>query len=735
MKKIIKSSFLLIILIITVSLSGCGSAVTMTSGYNTNAQFLSYDVSVVAENEKFQLIWNDSVGDISFKNKSNGAVWCTRSCKDNTEPIEGTLRQKAPIIISYIEEDTFLDKVLNAYNSSINEGTFSAEKINNGIQVTYYFSSVELAVPVNYVLTDDGFQMYIDPTKIQENGNRIYSISFMPFMCSVDNSSSSDENYLFSPSGSGALIYPKTTDDGAAVMLSDSVYGSDAMNGQEYKTKSTDIKMAVFGAKVNSNAMLGIINSGAENADIDMILGSSSEGWSAIYPTFNIRGNYSCINEILKAEQQDKVYSDGIISNKIGVLYIPLADDNADYMGMADTYRNYLTANGKLKKANNDNLLNVKLVGGIMSKKFTFGVPHYVLNVLTDFQDVAEITNELSDKYDTKINADLIGFSKTGITLGQIAGGYNYNSKFGSVKSINSLDSQKISLFFDFDVVRYSESGKGINESDAALNLSKQSVSLFEEDFVTQQDDLTTKAYYLVGRDNLLDIIDKSVSTLKKWEIEGIGLSTLSSISYSDYTGNRYTAEAYMSSQTEALLKRVKKAGLKIAASAANEYVTNLATHIYDAPTTSKAYQIFDCEIPFYQIVYKGYKSMSVSSLNLVDNPEKELLKAIESGIGLTYTITRDYDSSLINSRENLFFNSKYSDVKQQIEKNMQAYGDLFKLVENQGISGHSVITDNVRITEYANGVKVIVNYGDASYTYGDTEVSAKGFTVLEGGK
>jgi hypothetical protein len=132
---------------------------------------------------------------------------------------------------------------------------------------------------------------------------------------------------------------------------------------------------------------------------------------------------------------------------------------------------------------------------------------------------------------------------------------------------------------------------------------------------------------------------------------------------------------------------------------------------------------------------------MSGTAMNLSTNKNTTLLKAIETGTGLTYTLIGKYDTNLITSAQNVFYGSVYWDdtiergVATDIKATVDAYKDLFESVNGEKIVGHKLITKDVRLTTFSNGVAVYVNYGDTDYTVGDIKVAAGSYTktVIKG--
>lgn len=735
-----KIAFIFVLCVsLSIALSGCGGTATNMKRYNPNAEFYSVPEEIVANNGSYSLLWNDETGDISFFEKASGLIWSAAPAHNQSEAqAEATLPQmRSPITISYYNGDTNEQTDEVAYTNSVKKGNFSAEKIDNGICVTYYFASAEISVPVEFTISDDCFNISIDPKGISENANKLYSVSVMPFLSSVNNTSNAGDNYLFVPSGSGALVYPKVIGDGVTSLITQSVYGTDRMDGTESKTNTQDIKMPVFGAKIGNNAVFAVINKGSECCNITTNIGSSTYGYSTVYPTFSLRGKYYCESSYMQwYTSKQYLFSDNMVTEKLSVNYYTLNGDKADYSGMAECYRNYLNKSGELKKSGEEKLLNLKFYGGEQVTTFTLGIPHSKLQVMTDFKDVTEIINDISSQTGSDINALLLGFGTTGNTVGKIGGGFTSSAKFGSTKELQSLkNGGNVSLFYNFDILRYSENGKGVSGRSAAYTALNEKNYLYEYDIVTAEQDTSGLKYLYVTRDKLIDLAQKANKSVKSMKINGVCFDTLTYQTYSDYRSNLYNSKSSTYKQVSYILKQSAKEEIRVVSVSANIYAALESVNVYDAPTSSAKYQVYDVDVPFYQMVLKGYVPMSVYSVNLSENPQKALLNAVETGLGLTYTLIDEYDTSLIYSADNIYFNSVYDDVKDLIISQADTYNEVFKEVKGSPIAGHELINKNVRATRFENGTTVYVNYSDSNQTVEGTQVPAMGFCMKKAGE
>lgn len=701
------------VFLLVISLASCGVENAQINWYDFNAEFKNAVSGTVAQNKNYSLIWDSENANVTLYDKNNNVYWS--SIPSNAEDVTSQPQVFSQISVSYVESKTLNSGQVHSYSGSVKKKTFSSVKKPNGITVTYYFKDVGISVPVDFALKENGFSVSIDPNSIGEDTELVSKIAVAPFLCSNLNTESANSSYLFTPDGSGALIYPKTTGSGINTLLTKQIYASDGQLSEYPATKMQSIRLPVYGVKCGERALCSIIESGADTSELVANIGSATYGYSAIYPVFNIRGSQTVETKaIMKYSATKKnLFCKGKIKGNITVGFYPLYGSDADYVGMAKCYKNYLKDTKELKKTNSDTLLNIKYIGGMERKKFTLGIPHKSLYVSTTFEDVEVMTNKLLETVNDNINVDLIGFGSNGVNIGKIAGGYKYNSKFGSIRKLKNIDSNdKIAVYFNFDMLRFSKGGSGVRPF---VDTSISAIGLKNPKYYTKiafpDSFLTDESYYLVKREKLEKSGNKIEKATDKWGLSGVSLDTLTSMTYSDYSDSDYYAKSSSEMQVTKIINSMKKNGKKVASFGTNAYAAILSDHIYDAPVSSSGYQVYDCDVPFYQIVFKGIISMSVPSINFTADYNNSFLQAVETGNGLSYTLISKYDKSLMNSKDNAFYSAVFNDNEEKINADVRRYNKLFNNIKNTEIKEHKIVFEGLHFTEFENGTKVYVNY------------------------
>ncbi len=729
-------------------LTGCGKGATADRPNTLRYGELSFvdhavETGTVCENARYSLSWDAETMQVSITDKTTGAVYGTTPAAARTprQDAEGNViannpQVDSPVIVTYYDKKTLMESTALAKTEAIDDDAVVTQRMKTGLRVIYRFTLSEFTVPVEYTLSDDCFNITVHPEQISDNGvNYVTGVSLAPFLCGLQNGAS--DSYLFYPDGCGALIrptaYSQTGSQGKA-----HVYGEDqTVYAYHMVSYTRQIHLPVFGSKQGSNAVLGVITSGAEQASIEWNVGSKTIGYSSVYPSFRIRG-YNLIEApegYAGTAFEVPVFDNFVTETPLRVSYYTLSGDDANYIGMANTYRDYLLQNELLDKGEStEPALAVRMLGAAQKRAYTFGVPHTVLEPLTTLKQARSIAEALRGTVDGNILIDLVGFGRSGLDPGRVGGGFTLASALGGKRDARALTDycaqNDISLFLDFDLIAFSDSGGGFSAlRDGAKIPSGQTAYLTGYDTVTRKP--SGVRYEMLTRDRLADAVEKAVAAATKRTIPGVSFGSLSNTMYSDYGSNLPLTEQ-MATQTAALLRQADESA-SVCSVTANGYAAAVSDHVLEVPVTSSNYDILDCDIPFYQIVFKGYVSMSGPSFNLAADARQVLLRCVESGISPGCTLLEDAGTELLASPYAALYGAAFSGLRDSLAETV---GDVSKAVERVAgaqIISHTVEPSGLRVTDFSNGVRIAVNETDAPLSFGGRSVAAHDFAVEEG--
>lgn len=732
-------------MILLLSFAGCGE-----KGENITT-FLSYDdmdfnyddipSGTITENENWRLIWDNSNKRVSFEDKISGAVW-GQIPEEATKPVydeNGMLKKNHPqlesvIQVIYQDPKSFNDVTDYSYVSAVQTSGVYCEKIKNGIRVIYDFIENEFSVPVEYKIEKKSFEISVDPAKISEGDDlKIHSISVAPFICGIKNNA--EDSWLFLPDGSGTVIKPVST-GGVGTVGKQFVYGGD-LSYQKY-TKGESIKQInfpVYGAKKGSNALFATITSGAQSAALNWSIGNENIGYSSIYPEFCIRGfsNIKRPDSFITTTTLGsfKIFDDGIIDEKIRIKYFSLSGEKADIYGMAECYREYLKENAELKRnSGGEKNVTLKYVGATVQPSFILGIPSEKLFALTTTEQAQMMTEEIAGKIGNNININFVGFGSSGIDVREVAGGFKVagllGGNSGMKKLVAALNDRKIDSFMNFDLISFSKSADGFSKSSSARYPGGQIVKYTTFDNVSGAEN--NDRYFVLSRQNLFKAIDKLVKAGEKIGLSGISLDSLSRDVYSDYSKQKYYLGGNMQTDVKKMFRDLKDSGYKVLSSAANDYAAINSDYINDAPIYSSDYVVANYDVPFYQLVFKGFVPMSSVSLNLCTDKNDALLRCVAGGISPSYTLYYNFESELVTSEQSFIFGCEYGGNRDEIIKTVTSLKNYLDSVSGAVISNYFRLSDDVSVTVFDNGVYVAVNFGysDVETDYGN--IAAKSY-------
>ena len=614
-------------------------------------------------------------------------------------------------------------------------GRVGSELIENGIRVTYYFDALSIAVPVDYTIDEDSFNFQVVPTDITEgdNENRILTVSVSPMFCATKNAN--DGSYLVVPSGSGALMNTDVRSDGKGRTFSAEIYGEDpAVEIYEKLQNNEQVNLPVFGVVSGNRATYGIVEKGAEKCTLHAQSGDPAVGYSSAYVSFRVRGYNKPVSTILAGRIRVRTHIVDYItsSEPIMVSYHSISGDNLSYNDIAKAYTNYLVNKKGMSSETEGQTVYAQLLGGFQSDELFLGLPYKETNSLTDYEDAAKIVSELAKATDGSLTVNMVGFGTTGVEIGEIGGGFKLNSTNGSNKDIKNFlaaaNEAGVNTYFDFDIVRFKEGAAGLGKTAVTANNAGARQYIYN---------LSTKArekegyHFLLQRAELMDAAKKASSVADKYDLSSISFGTLGHLAYSDYYQPEYYNKEGFAAQATEIIKTIKDGGKTVAVNKANDYTAVIADVVFDAPTKSDMASVFDKDIPFYQLVFKGYVNFTNDCINIAHNEREQFLKCIETGTGLSFALSEDYSSNTIHSSADIFYGTKYADVESRMMKMISESKGYLEAVKSAKIDSHETIANGVTKTVFDNGVSVYVNYNKEATYVGNEAVAGEGFAAF----
>lgn len=451
--------------------------------------------------------------------------------------------------------------------------------------------------------------------------------------------------------------------------------------------------------------------------------------YARLIPVFTLRPFEMITLDSVSTNTSYNIYSSKSYSGKISVLYLMLDGEHSDYSSMAAVYRDYLVKNGKLSQQQIKSYpLSVEFLGALGKTKNFLGIPYTKTYALTTLDDALSTIRQIKAGYSEDLMIKYTGWCNGGLVQ-KYADSISLVSKIGSKKEFksfnNTLESWDITCYYSVELQQINH--KLIN---TRVNILKKGVKclyndvaskpLFnlatmlpqkEKSFETNQNEPQS---YMLSPKYLNSLSDKATSQLKKTGAKYTAFDDIGSLLYSDFSEKNYSSRQ----QSLEMIKKSLEDKENFAVSGGDIYTLKNATHIYDISLTGHKKLVYDCEVPFTQMVLHGYITYSGEAINLADDPEKALLKSVETGAVLHYTFASRNTEQLKNSDFNQYYSVLYDAWSKNIESNYPKIASSQKRLAGQPIIGHKYLSEKVTLTVYEDGTEVVVNYSDDAFEY-----------------
>nr|MDD6335115.1 DUF5696 domain-containing protein [bacterium] len=631
------------------------------------------------------------------------------------------------------------------YPSDAPEGT-DDPAVCEGIRFEYYFPLKRIVVPIEMRLAEEGLRIVVPVNDISEDSDydTLTELDIAPYFGAggVDT-----DGYTLIPDGSGTIIEfnnGKTT----APDYSAPVYDQDKIFEVVRTTYGVEtVRLPVFGQRHvdpetgADHGWVGIIEKAAGLGTITASVSGKLNSYNSAHVRFKVRlqDSYSLTDtqgQVLSMVSAREEYLQG---GAVQVLYKFLKDDTT-YVGMAQSYRDYLMEKCGLEKPESfqDELpFYVELYGTVNKSVPVLGFQTKRNIPLTTYAEAREIVDEMIDVGITQPVVRYMSWTQNaqmGKVMSKVKPASALGGKRQLKKLINYFGENDIPFYPDFDVINVSKSGNGLNLGwHVAKAISgkpaRQNVFLYSTLYVNKNYPtwLLMSPRFMEGQ---LAKLQKSVTS---YGMTGISLGALSNTLYSDGSTRHYVTRDLSEEYYVNALQQMVDNNISLMGSASNGYFIGSASHIVDVPTTSSRYFITDYDVPFYQIVLRGYVQYSTLSLNLQSSQHTQFLKALESGSALKYTwIYREGSTLKETPLENLY-SVQYKDWIDQAAAYYKEWCDVFADIGNSEIVAHQAyFGGHLTVTTFASGHSIYINYGDGIIAMDSVQLNPGEYAVVK---
>ena len=681
------------------------------------------------ENSVAEVWFNKDTASVRVVDKRSGYVWGSlKSSGDDDLNEEWTEVANSICTVEYYDENAS-ERRAALSNAAVNaEYEWGGDTLN----CSFDMNDGELGFSFTMKLQDSTLSFAVDENSVFESeGCLIKSLYFLPFFGCVREDET--DGYMFVPDGPGALIRFSKSENYISPFQK-KYYGmdygidTDSNNNDILSKRSNDfavdtpqLSCPVYGVAhgAGQNAYLAEITSGAEYTVLTAYPAGFSTKFNRIGARFDYRQKY-----VKPTGQEGKgIESPQDMPNSLTpkISFTLLTGEDADYAGMARTYRERLTERGVLSAERSDKQLplQVTLMGADVKKGFI----KMGMEKLTDVNEAQQILSTLKEGGINNLSVVYSGWLKGGLS-GSKYGTAAINSQLGS-----AADFKKLAANITDGGGRFYLNVNPITVTEKQISPAKLAATALGKDFekiVRDNDEALFPEKYIVKPAKAASYAAK---LLKKYDFnfcfEDVGTKL-----YSDSSRGEESDRV----RTEEIFKKLAGiAGDKTAYFTPNSYVWENTGEYFGIPMVNSQYLYETDTVPFLQIVLKGSIDYYAPYANQGFYTDDSVLKMIEYGAYPSVILMAADNYSLHNTPLEDYFSLKYDSWKDVITDIYSRMQGALEGVEGETIEKHKVLKEGVVLVGYSNGTDIVINYnGDAVSTdYGTVE--AKSYLVKRG--
>ena len=579
---------------------------------------------------------------------------------------------------------------------------------------------------LQYTLTDEGLTIRLPANGIRFD-NSLYQLDYVTPLQYFGAGNTTQDGYLFYPDGGGAIIdYDDMVAQGSGI-LTGSVYGSDYAYHVISGKHQESIRVPVFGlvndvtspvldengnpvliqdasgnfvpATTNSKTgYLAILEEGDAMANITAAWNTqASNSYTSVYTTFkprpkdtyDISGDISSGNSANQWTVEASRKYTGSYTMRIYMLHDESAKDElqaagrkyfeASYVGMANVYSHYLVNVAGVLKAlteadvSEGNLpLYVEAFGTVPDTKRILSIPVEVDVPLTTFDDVQKMYDDLSGNGIANVHFKLTGFANGGM-YSTYPAKLKWMSEVGGKKGFNNLltDAREngygVYPEFDFMYITNTSLFDGISVKKAAartIDNRYANLRVYDatyQEFVSYFDMCVTPV--------MVDVYyQKFTKAFLKYDPIGISVSTMGSDLNSDFGKKNPTNREDSKQIISEVLDQISSEYGNVMSSGGNAYALQHINHLLNAALDNSRFTNTSRSVPFVGMVLHGYVNFAGDPINMAGNVDYQILKAIENGASLYFTLSYD----------NTHLLKKYTDLSQYYAVNYKIWAGTF---------------------------------------------------------
>lgn len=463
---------------------------------------------------------------------------------------------------------------------------------------------------------------------------------------------------------------------------------------------------------------VAIITEGDSLATIKYENGGNLHKYAAIYASFCPRPSdeYNLAEAISAASNTTwRVESARKYVDSYRIKYIMLDGDTeaeaagiddyyeTSYFGMAKAYREYLEGEGVLTRLTDADVaenipLYLEVLGTLETTEKILSIPVTVDTPLTTFDNIKTMYEELAAEGVDNINFKLTGFANGGLSDSTVPYKLKWEKAVGGAEGFEELlayaAGKNLGIFPDFDFL-YASNNKSFDgftyRQHAVKTIDDRYTSKRYYDPMTQS--FTRNFEIAISPSVFTHFYEKFNENYQKYNPTGISVSTLGTDLNSDFDeDDPYNREDSKGFTTE-LLESISNDYGEVMIDGGNSYALGFVDHIVNMNLNSSEFFNASYSVPFSGIVLHGYVEAAGTPVNEEGDIEAAILKSIESGTYLYFTLAYQNTSDLKEDEDlNKYYSIRYDIWFEDIVEKYSFLNDILKDLQTKLIVGHELL-------------------------------------------
>lgn len=687
----------------------------------------------MAENEHLILYLNDTNLGIKVKDKASGYVWS--SVIDQPEDEENnaawTNFMMSGVSVEYFEKGKSALK--RAELLSEKDRDIRVQSVDGGFQADIGLVRLGFELSLNVRLEGEDVIIGIPNESIREGGNfKLASIYTYPFLGATRKGDV--PGYMFIPDGSGALIRLQDNKNNYKIPYEERIYGdNDAIDSASIRDKwnvpPNKISFPVFGMVhgIDQNGLFGIIEEGKYNAKLLAYPNGVNSQYNWVTAKYIYRESY--LQPTSRTLGGIVIFEKDRNNGNLKTRYRFLRGKDANYAGMAKTYRDYLAGRGDLKRAGMPENRQIPVRIDVLGAETENGLFTKNKIKMTTVDQFRSMIGELKTEGIDSMLLIFKGWNKGGLS-GTNPSAVSFDKSLGSAAEfrawIAQLEQTGTPLYFHRDyTVAYDESTRFSARADAAKRVDKTVLEL------RTLKDVYEKIYYMSGS-KAERVVADDIRSFPEQDISRIAVENTGNILFSELEKQKVRSRSGTAEIYSSLMERLNDSLQAVAMYAPHDYMLPYTDRYLDVPMYSSQ-RIFETDtVPFVQMVLKGYMDYYAPYSNFFANGQEELLRLIEFGAYPSYYMTHEPSYKLKFTNSSDLYTSTFREWKQDIADSYRILNEALGPVSGATMESREVLARNVVKVSYSNGVDIYVNYTENDYDKNGITVPGKGFRVIE---